>query len=112
MNRKLIALLFASAFFTLLADDGIVEYEGARLKYEISGDHAVITGCESPLPKDLSIPESVTHDGTDYPVKGIGSNCFSVRIVDDIVDVTSVKLNRGLEFIGQEAFLNAGGGHA
>lgn len=109
MNRKLIALLFASAFFTLLADDGIVEYEGARLKYEISGDHAVITGYESPLPKDLSIPESVTHDGTSYPVKGIGSNCFFEDFSWDIVEVTSVKLNRGLEFIDQEAFKNVGG---
>ena len=47
----------------------------------------------------ITIPATVTNDGTTYTVKNIGSHAF-----DNCTDLTSVSLGSNIECIGYSAF--------
>ena len=99
--KSIILLLALLATGTpALADTFLVD----GIYYNIEGSNATVT--HSPIPfhsnfytGDVTIPETVTHNGTTYPVTKIGESAFA-----GCTGVTSVSIPNSVTYIDDEAF--------
>lgn len=72
-------------YYNITSDSTVeVTYRGDNIRYSITS---------------ITIPSTVTHDGTTYTVTGIGSGAFSV-----CYQATSINLPSTLQYIGDYAF--------
>ena len=80
------------------------EDEGYELTYVIRDGAAVVTGYNGTISGDVTIPSTLTINGTKYTVKGIDNNAFS-----NCTKLTSVTIPNSVESIGSKAFYNCTG---
>ena len=80
------------------------EEEGYELTYVIRDGAAVVTGYNGTISGDVTIPSTLTINGTKYTVKGIDNNAFS-----NCTKLTSVTIPNSVESIGSKAFYNCTG---
>lgn len=117
----LFLLLLTGAMASQAYDFSAVAPSGQTLYYDIHGSTVALTmGSTSPT-GDLVIPDSVTHDGTTYPVTLIGSYVFSGDALTSVTigscvatiaayafnncsDLVSVTLGSGVTAVGNYAF--------
>lgn len=78
--------------------------EGYELTYVIRDGAAVVTGYNGTISGDVTIPSTLTINGTKYTVKGIDNNAFS-----NCTKLTSVTIPNSVESIGSKAFYNCTG---
>ena len=94
-------LLLASAIATSLSA-AAYSFESAGIYYNITGDNTVeVTYSDrnnNTYSGSISIPETVTNNGTEYSVTTIGESAFKGSAV------TSVSMPEGITIIGFEAF--------
>ena len=88
-----------------LAHDFMVD----GIYYNIEGTNATVTHRTMPFygnsyTGDVTIPETVTHNGTTYPVTKIGESAFS-----GCTGVTSVSIPNSITYIDDEAFNGCSG---
>ncbi len=97
-------LLLASAIATSLS--AAYSFESAGIYYNITGDNTVeVTysdGNNNTYSGSVSIPETVTNNGTEYSVTKIGEYAFQGSAV------TSVSMPEGITSIGTSAFSGCG----
>ena len=97
-------LLLASAIATSLS--AAYSFESAGIYYNITGDNTVeVTysdGNNNTYSGSVSIPETVTSNGTEYSVTKIGSYAFRNSVV------MSVSMPEGITSIGTSAFSGCG----
>ena len=97
-------LLLASAIATSLS--AAYSFESAGIYYNITGDNTVeVTysdGNNNTYSGSVSIPETVTSNGTEYSVTKIGSYAFRNSVV------MSVSMPEGITSIGTYAFSGCG----
>jgi hypothetical protein len=74
-----------------------VEVDGIR--YELNGKNATVISKESGYEGSIQIPETVSYQGMDYDVIGIGENAFS-----QCFNLTSVSIPSSVLTIGNYAF--------
>lgn len=92
--------MFILALQSAVASD--FEHDG--LYYTITGNSVTLSGCSLNLEGDLSIPETVSHDGNDYSVTSIGDNAFNY-----CMRLTSVTIPHSIRTIGNYAFFHCTG---
>ncbi len=103
MKRTVLTLFSATVLAcTMHAYDFMVDGIAYNI---ISSDCAEVTfmgakAGQEPYKGDLSIPESVTNDGTNYRVTKLGDYCFISN-----TGLTSVKLPESIEMIGKGVFM-------
>lgn len=94
-------LLLASAIATSLSA-AAYSFESAGIYYNITGDNTVeVTYSDrdnNTYSGSISVPETVTNNGTEYSVTTIGESAFKGSAV------TSVSMPEGITIIGFEAF--------
>ena len=94
-------LLLASAIATSLSA-AAYSFESAGIYYNITGDNTVeVTYSDrdnNTYSGSISVPETVTNNGTEYSVTAIGESAFKGSAV------TSVSMPEGITIIGFEAF--------
>ena len=94
-------LLLASAIATSLSA-AAYDFESAGIYYNITGNNTVeVTRSDennNTYSGSVSIPETVTNNGTEYSVTKIGKSAFKGSIV------TSVSMPESITSIGQYAF--------
>lgn len=112
MRRKLLlwvaVLLLANVALAQTHDFSAVAPSGQTLYYKIvDGEAHVVKPYgsynSSDMQGDLSIPQSVSHNGTTYTVSAIGSGAFSYCGY-----ITSVVIPNTVRIIGEEAFYSCG----
>ena len=106
MRTKIYLLLIAlvttiGSVFGQTAGDTFT-YEGVN--YRVLADVTTVEVIRTEYSGALTIPSTVTYEGTDYAVKSIASSAFSYND-----KLTSVLLSEGIETIGNSAFM---GNHA
>ena len=69
------------------------------LTYEVRNGAAIVTGYKGDIPENLTIPSTVTIDGVEYDVKGIGDNAFN-----NCENLKSVTIGNSVVSIGENAF--------
>lgn len=79
---------------TVLEDSSV-----GGITYSVSGTEATVTGVENRSATSLTIPETVTIDGTKYYVTAIGNAAFA-----DMTSLITISLPVTLETIGYGAF--------
>ena len=67
--------------------------------FEDGNNYANVVGCKPEKQGDLVIPSSVSFDGKEYSVTGIGDRAFS-----DCIGLTSAVISEGVTYIGCNAF--------
>ena len=101
LSLLLLALLLpATATAYSFEVDGI--YYGLWYYYDENNVETIQTNVEygdNPYSGNVIIPDSVTYDGTTYPVKAIGDNAFS-----NCSELTSVTIGNSVTEIGYSAF--------
>ena len=80
------------------------EDEGYELTYVIRDGAAVVTGYNGTISGDVTIPSTLTINGTKYAVKGIDNNAFN-----NCTKLTSATIPNSVESIGSKAFYNCTG---
>ena len=115
-----------TTILTLLLNTFIVcayaqSFKSQGLKYNVIGDNSVeVAGCTGKVPKNVTIPSTVSNGGKTYIVERIGANAFdepgllSVVLPNTIKSIgwgafgssslESIELPIGLELIGGYAF--------
>ena len=76
------------------------EEEEYVLRYEIRDGAVIVSGYNSNIPENLTIPSTVTIDGVEYAVTGIRENAFY-----GCEKLKSIEISEGIETIGDKAFL-------
>ena len=94
----LVACLVVSTF-----NVGAYTYVQDGIYYFFAGDMAVVTHGDdfNSYHGHVTIPSSVTYNGTTYPVAAIGSQAF-----EGCVDLTTIDIPSTVTAIGQSAFYN------
>lgn len=93
-----------TTILTLLLNTFIVcayaqSFKSQGLKYNVIGDNSVeVAGCTGKVPKNVTIPSTVSNGGKTYIVERIGANAF------DEPGLLSVVLPNTIKSIGQFAF--------
>ena len=95
-----------TTILTLLLNTFIVcayaqSFKSQGLKYNVIGDNSVeVAGCTGKVPKNVTIPSTVSDGGKTYIVERIGANAF------DEPGLLSVVLPNTIKSIGEFAFQN------
>ena len=104
MNRitQIILLLALLLPATAYAHDFVVN----GIYYNINGNEATVTSCPFPnkYSGSVTIPATVTYNGTTYSVTTIGQQAFS-----DCIGLTSITIPNSVTEIGPQAFLRCTG---
>ena len=93
-----------TTILTLLLNTFIVcayaqSFKSQGLKYNVIGDNSVeVAGCTGKVPKNVTIPSTVSDGGKTYIVERIGANAF------DEPGLLSVVLPNTIKSIGDDAF--------
>ena len=93
-----------TTILTLLLNTFIVcayaqSFKSQGLKYNVIGDNSVeVAGCTGKVPKNVTIPSTVSNGGKTYIVERIGANAF------DEPGLLSVVLPNTIKSIGKYAF--------
>ena len=104
MNKRFTSLmttLILSVFFAVSASAYDVEVDGIYYNYIAEGKAVEVTYGDIKQSGDVVIPSTITVDGKDYDVVGIGNYAFSGN-----ENVTSVSIPKTITTIGQDAFSN------
>ena len=97
---------------TLLLNTFIVcayaqSFKSHGLKYKVIGDNSVeVAGCTGKVPKNVTIPSTVSDGGKTYIVERIGKNAFHVYFSYES-GLLSVVLPNTIKSIGKYAFNNS-----
>lgn len=97
MKKQLITLI--AMFLPMLASADAVEINGIYYNLVSKAKTAEVTSNPNKYTGEVTIPESVTYEGTEYSVTSIGENAFSY-----CSDLTSVTIPNGVTSIGGRAF--------
>lgn len=126
MKRILTLMIALAAILPCMAQGFTYIYKGVEFKGKINKGEACIKSFDNKAP-DVTIPASVSHKGTSYPVKSVsvfmnGVNYSTVRLTleEGIEDIdkfcfnefrklTSVNLPASLRHIGKNAFRDNSG---
>ena len=98
---SLMTTLILSVFFAVSASAYDVEVDGIYYNYIAEGKAVEVTYGDIKQSGDVVIPSTITVDGKDYDVVGIGNYAFSGN-----ENVTSVSIPKTITTIGQDAFSN------
>ena len=77
------------------------DFEVDNIYYNINGNEATVTYGTARYTGEVTIPATVSHDGTTYPVTAIGDSTFRFCF-----DLTGVSLPNSVTAIGKDAFWN------
>lgn len=98
MNHKIrIGVMLAALLIALTTVAHVVEQD--NIYYRIDSCRAVVISGMYPYIGDVVIPETISHNGTVYPVTAIDRAAFR-----DCSDLTSVYIPRTVTAIGEHAF--------
>lgn len=75
------------------------DFEAGGVYYTVEGNKATVTSGEQLYSGNVTIPQTVTHNGTDYAVIAIGSKAFN-----ECTQLTSVSIPNSITSIGSGAF--------
>ena len=97
MKQIIITALFLSLVLPsrMIAHD--LEIDG--IFYRIHGDHAVVTPGAYPYNGDVTIPDTISHNGMAYAVTAIDPTAFM-----DCASLTSISIPGSVTAIGEHAF--------
>ena len=98
MKKQLITLI-AMLLPILASAQDAVEIDGIYYNLVNKAKSAEVTSNPNKYTGEVTIPESVTYEGTEYSVTSIGENAFSY-----CSDLTSVTIPNGVTSIGGRAF--------
>ena len=123
--KKTLLLALAACCLAQVAGAQTVTQQGLTFKLDANSRTATVSDCnEETVSAELSIPSSVSYEGTDYAVTAVGRRAIfnigtitsitvpsSVKVLDDSCfyycdKVTSVTLPDGLTYIGSCAMQN------
>ena len=97
MKAKILTLLLNTFIVCAYAQS----FENQRLKYNVIGDNSVeVAGCTGKVPKNVTIPSTVSNGGKTYIVESIGKYAFYQSSLE------SINLPIGLERIEEYAFFD------
>ena len=99
-------LLVACMLVSMPAVAGAYDFMLDGIYYNLVDGHAVVThnGQTNCYSGDVVIPETVTHEGTTYPVTVIGDSAFK-----DCTALTNITLGDSITIIGTSAFQGSTG---
>ena len=75
------------------------DIEAGNIYYHINGNHAIVIAGSYPYSGDVVIPDTISHNGLDYPVTAIDQAAFR-----DSYALTSVSIPASVTAIGELAF--------
>ena len=86
-------------YFTSIRGKHYADFEVDGIYYDIRGNEAIVTSGDNPYTGEVSIPPTVTIDGTEYTVTSIGEKAFF-----NCSELTSVSIPNTITSIGSYAF--------
>ena len=102
MKKLLSVILSVLIAFSAFGVVAYAEETAEPLMFEINEEgYAVLVYCDPTLEGEIVVPYIVEIDGEFYEVKYIGENAF-----EGCEFITSIELSKGIEQIGDMAFLN------
>ena len=102
MKQLLLSLL--AILMPMVASADAVEIDGIYYNLITKAKEAEVTRNPDKYTGSVTIPESITYDGTEYSVTSIGEYSFY-----NCKDMTSVTIPNSVTFIGDVAFSNCNG---
>ena len=102
MNDFITRFVLLAALFTVFGYMSLCaqSFEHDGLTYNVTGGNEVEVTGYTVEPVNLVIPATVSYEGTDYEVTGIGMNAFKY-----CTDMVSVDFPENLTYIGEYAFM-------
>jgi len=102
MKKKFLAILFLALLGGTTTLHASYDFEANGVYFSITNQDAgtvSVTSGDNKYAGDITIPESVSHEGKTYAVTAIGNNAFQT-----CTELTSVSLPASLKIIGSRAF--------